>query len=243
MTATKQTRFSVGLKVVLALIVVIGLWAAFRYLDFSAKLKEALTWIDHLGWWGVAAFIFLYVAACLFLIPGSLLTLGAGFVYGVVKGAIIVSAASTLGATLAFLAGRTLARHWVTRQIEGRPFFRAMDEAMAREGWKIVLLTRLSPVFPFNLLNYTLGLTQIQVKSFILTSWIGMLPGTVMYVYLGSLAGSLASLGSEGRTRTTGEWILYGVGLVATVVVTVYVTRMARQALSQKIASPKERDE
>ncbi|HKZ47066.1 MAG TPA: TVP38/TMEM64 family protein, partial [Thermodesulfobacteriota bacterium] len=191
----------------------------------------------NLGWLGVGAYIFIYIAACVFLIPGSVLTLGAGVIFGVVKGSIIVSIASTLGATIAFLTGRYIARGWVVRQIEKRPFFRAIDEAISAEGWKIVLLTRLSPVFPFSLMNYALGLTLVKLKDYVLASWIGMLPGTVMYVYIGSLAGSLVSLGGSagGRQRSTGEWALYGIGLLATLIVTLYVTRIAKRALSQKI--------
>ena len=106
---------------------------------------------------------------------------------------------------------------------------------MGNEGWKIVGLTRLSPIFPFNLLNYAYGLTKVSLRDYFFASWIGMFPGTVMYVYIGSLAGSVATVGAEERVRTTGEWVLYGVGLVATVVVTIYVTRLARKALSRKI--------
>ena len=174
--------------------------------------------------------------ACLFL-PGSILTLGAGVVFGVVKGSIIVSFASTLGATVAFLVGRYLARGWISGKIEGNAKFKAIDDAIGREGWRIVALTRLSPIFPFNLLNYAFGVTRVPLVQYVLASWIGMMPGTIMYVYLGSLAGSLATLGgaSGGQARTPAQWALYAVGLLATVAVTVYVTRIARRALSQRI--------
>ncbi|HSW50743.1 MAG TPA: VTT domain-containing protein, partial [Bryobacteraceae bacterium] len=112
-----------------------------------------------------------------------------------------------------------------------------VDNAVAAEGWKIVGLTRLSPVFPFNLLNYAFGLTRVSLRDYVVASWIGMIPGTVMYVYLGSLAGSLAELGLKegGRARTQAEWALYAVGLVATVAVTVVITRIARRALNLRI--------
>ena len=177
----------------------------------------------------------LYILACLFFLPGSVLTLGAGAVWGVVGGVPVVSVASTLGATAAFLVGRYFARDSVARRIEGNERFRAIDEAVAREGWKIVGLTRLSPVFPFNLLNYAFGLTRVSLRDYFFASWIGMLPGTVMYVYLGSLAGSLAALGAGQSTRTPAQWALYGVGLAATVAVTVYVTRIARAALAKRV--------
>ena len=233
----KKSPLPTWLKALIVAVIIIGLFAAFRYSDLPSRLRDVLAWVENLGWLGVGAYILIYIAACVFLLPGSVLTLGAGVVFGVVKGSVIVSIASTLGATIAFLIGRYIARGWVVRQIEKRPFFRAIDEAISAEGWKIVLLTRLSPAFPFTLLNYALGLTRVKLKDYVLASWIGMLPGTVMYVYIGSLAGTLASIGGsvDGRQRSIGEWALYGIGLLATLIVTVYVTRIAKRALSQKI--------
>jgi uncharacterized membrane protein YdjX (TVP38/TMEM64 family) len=163
------------------------------------------------------------------------LTLGAGAVLGVGFGSVCVSISATLGATAAFLVGRYLARDAIARKIERNEKFAAIDRAVADEGWKIVFLTRLSPVFPFTLLNYAFGLTRVKLSHYVLASWLGMIPGTVMYVYLGSLV----NVGSGHRQRTTGEWVLYGVGLLATVIVTVFVTRVARRALAKKIGSNK----
>ena len=222
-------------KLVLWVVVVVALVALARHFNAQALLRQALDLIAGLGPWGSVMFVLLYIVATVFFLPGSVLTLGAGFVFGVIKGAILVSIAATLGATAAFLVGRYLARDWVAKKIEGNVRFKAIDEAVAREGWKIVGLTRLSPVFPFNLLNYAFGLTRVSLRDYFFASWIGMMPGTLMYVYLGSLAGDLASVGGRGHTRTTPEWTLYVVGLLATVAVTVYVTRLARQALQQRI--------
>jgi uncharacterized membrane protein YdjX (TVP38/TMEM64 family) len=198
-------------------------------------LSGALEWVGSLGAWGPLIFVSLYILACVLFLPGSVLTLGAGGLFGVIKGSIIVSISSTLGATCAFLVGRYLARDWVANKISANEKFKAIDDAVAREGWKIVGLTRLSPVFPFNLLNYAYGLTRVSLRDYFFASWIGMIPGTVMYVYIGSLAGEVAKLGTEGRTRTSAEWALYIVGLIATVVVTVFITRIAREALKKKV--------
>ena len=213
----------------------VALLAAFRFFHVQELLRRSLDWVAGLGPAGVIAFIAIYILACIFMLPGSVLTLGAGAVFGVVKGSVIVSVAATLGATAAFLVGRYLARDRVARRIEGNARFRAIDEAVGREGWKIVGLTRLSPVFPFNLLNYAYGITKVSLRDYFLATWIGMIPGGVMYVYLGSLAGSLATLVQQGTARTPAQWTLYGVGLVATVVVTVFVTRIARSALATKV--------
>jgi uncharacterized membrane protein YdjX (TVP38/TMEM64 family) len=212
---------------------VVLLFAAARYFHVQDLLKQALDWVAGLGPWGPAIFIAIYVVATVLLIPGSVLTLGAGAVFGLFRGTLIVSVASTLAATAAFLIGRYLARAAVARKIEGNEKFAAIDRAVASEGWKVVFLTRLSPVFPFTLLNYAFGLTQVKLGHYVLASWIGMLPGTVMYVYLGSLA----QAASGERARTPAEWVLYAVGLLATIGVTIFVTRIARKALSKKIAA------
>lgn len=223
-------------KLVIVAAVIVALVAGSRFLHIQELLSKALEWVSGLGMWGPVIFIVIYILACVLFIPGAILTLGAGVIFGVIKGSIIVSISATLGATAAFLVGRYLAREWVARKIEGNAKFKSIDEAVAREGWKIVGLTRLSPVFPFVLLNYSYGLTKVSLRDFFFASWVGMIPGTVMYVYIGSLAGDLAMLGAGGRAKTAGEWVLYGVGFVATVVVTVFVTRIAKAALGKKAA-------
>jgi uncharacterized membrane protein YdjX (TVP38/TMEM64 family) len=207
-----------------------------RSLDLQQRIQDLLAWIEGLGPAGMGVYALLYIVACVLFIPGSLLTLGAGAIYGVVAGSILVSVSSTLGATAAFLVGRYVARDWIARRIEGNARFTTIDDAVGREGWRIVGLTRLSPVFSFNLLNYAYGLTRVSLREYVLASWIGMMPGTVMYVYLGSLAGDLASIGTEtAEAPSSARWIINIVAFVATVLVTVYITRIARKALSEKI--------
>ena len=222
-------------KVILAAVMIVLLVVAAELFDLQQVLHDALTWISGLGVLGPILFAGLYILACVLSLPGFILTLGAGAVFGVITGFIAVSIGSTLGAACAFLIGRYLARDLVAARIAGNEKFKAVDEAVGREGWKIVLLTRLSPVFPFNLLNYAFGLTKVSLKHYFFATWLGMIPGTVMYVYIGSLAGDLASLGGAERARTTGEWVLYGIGLLATLIVTVFVTRLARKTLSARI--------
>jgi uncharacterized membrane protein YdjX (TVP38/TMEM64 family) len=212
---------------------VIGVLAAVRCFPIQDLLKRALDWVDTLGAWGPVIFGGIYIVSTVLLLPGSVLTLGAGAVFGLPKGMVIVSLASTSAATVAFLIGRHLARATVARKLEANAKFAALDQAVAAEGWKIVLLTRLSPVFPFTLLNYAFGLTQVRLSHYVVASWVGMLPGTVMYVYLSSLA----QVGASQRARTPGEWGLYGVGLLATAAVTLLVTRIARKALAGKLSA------
>ncbi|BAZ54021.1 hypothetical protein NIES4103_67050 [Nostoc sp. NIES-4103] len=201
----------------------------------QAILLNALQWIDSLGTVGAIAFIALYITATVAFLPGSILTLGAGFVFGVVWGSVYVFVGATLGATAAFLVGRYLARGWVAHKIIDNKNFAAIDRAVGREGLKIVLLTRLSPIFPFNLLNYAFGITGVSLKDYFIGS-VGMIPGTIMYVYLGSLASNLAMIGTEAQpTNPTVQWAIRILGFVATVGATIYVTRIARKALEDEV--------
>lgn len=198
-------------------------------------LQDALQWIQSLGTKGAIAFIIIYILATVAFFPGSILTLGAGVVFGVILGSVYVFIGATIGATIAFLVGRYFARGWVAQKIEGNNNFQAIDRAVAEEGLKIVFLTRLSPLFPFNLLNYAFGITGVSLKDYIIGS-LGMIPGTIMYVYIGSLAGNLALIGTEAQpTNHIIKWTLRIIGFIATLAVTLYVTKIAKHALEKDI--------
>ncbi|MEA2627051.1 MAG: hypothetical protein QOD06_3096 [Candidatus Binatota bacterium] len=227
--ARRRTKLALGAVAVVTVLVLA------RSLELEPFLRRALAWTESLGALAPAAFVLLYVVATVLFLPGSVLTLGAGALFGVLEGTILVSIAATAGATAAFLIGRHLARDRVARMIAGDRRFRAIDDAVARDGWKVVGLLRLSPIFPFNVLNYAFGLTRVRLRDYVVASWIGMLPGTILYVYLGSIAGDLARAGD--RARTPAEWTVYAVGLLATIAVTVFAARLARRALEEKIGS------
>jgi len=180
-----------------AIAVLAALLAALRFLPIEHWLLDFVAWVRDAGARGIAAFVIAYVVLGL-VIPGSVLTLGAGFAYGVVLGTAVVWVAANLTAVVAFILGRTLARDAIAARVGANPRFAAIDRAIGREGLKIVLLVRLSPIFPFTLLNYALGLTRVAVRDYVIGSLIGMLPGTLMYVYLGSLVTSLTEL-AAGR--------------------------------------------
>jgi uncharacterized membrane protein YdjX (TVP38/TMEM64 family) len=202
-------------------------------------LKAALTWVDSLGAIAPLAFIAIYNIATVLLIPGSVLTLGSGVLFGLGWGTVYVIIAATLGATMAFWIGRNFARGWVSRQLERYPKFEAIDRAVALQGFKIVALVRLSPLFPFNLLNYAFGITQVSLKDYVLGS-VGMIPGTILYVYLGSLLGNIAMIGAETSVSDPQtaqiQWITKIVGLAVTIAVTAYITHVAKKALDDTIA-------
>ncbi|MBM0743077.1 TVP38/TMEM64 family protein [Phormidium sp. CLA17] len=204
----------------------------------QTALQNSLVWVKDLGAIGVVAYILIYNLATVLFIPGSLLTLGGGAIYGVVWGSLYVFIAATLGATLAFLIGRYLAQAWVSKKIAGNTTFNAISAAVAKDGFKIVLLTRLSPIFPFTLLNYAFGVTKVSLKDYILGS-IGMLPGTILYVYLGSLAGNLTGIAAKqplSSEAQAAQWVIRIIGLVATIAVTFYLTRIAKKALAESVS-------
>ena len=205
-------------------------------------LAVVLQWTRDLGAVGAVVFGVAYALVTVLMMPGSILTMGAGLLFGVLWGTVTVSIASTTGAAMAFLVGRFVARDWVASKVSGRPKFQAIDRAVGRQGFKIVLLTRLSPIFPFNLLNYAYGLTGVKFWSYVLASWIGMLPGTLMYVYFGSLARNVAAV-ATGREKTTIDYVFYGIGLVVTVAVVVLVTRVAGNALKSELPEAAQRAE
>ncbi len=224
------------LRIGIATLLVTGIVAGLTLLPVKGYLAQFLEQIESVGPWGPVLLAGAYAVACVLFVPGSILTLGAGFLFGVVYGTIAVSVGSVLGATAAFLVGRTLLRGWIEGRIASYPRFQAIDRAVGEQGFKIVLLTRLSPIFPFNLLNYAFGLTNVRLWQYVLASWIGMLPGTVMYVYVGSALKSLADVAAGSSAGGTPQTVFFVVGLVMTIVATVVITRVAKRALNEAVA-------
>lgn len=205
----------------------------------AAYIPRFAEWVASLGVWGPVVFILGYAVATVAFVPGLLLTLAAGVIFGLVKGTVYTLIGATIGASGSFLIARYVARRSIEKKIAGNAKFAAIDQAVGREGFKIVALLRLSPVFPFNLLNYGLGLTKVPFLQY-LAACAAMLPGTILYVYYGTALGSLAALASGTTAQKKGPefWIFLGIGLLATLVVTTFVTRLAGKALRQQIATP-----
>jgi uncharacterized membrane protein YdjX (TVP38/TMEM64 family) len=212
---------------------IILLFWGFQTLPIEKSLTSLNDFVGSLGLLGLVLFIGIYALATVLLLPGSILTLGAGFTFGLGWGFLAVSLGSTLGAGLAFLLGRSVARQRVEAFTRERPHFQKLDRAIGREGARLIFLLRLSPVVPFNLSNYFYGLTAIRFGPYLLASWLGMMPGTLLYVYLGTLGrvGAEAAAGA-GEGRSFLEWALLIAGLGATLAVTLWVTRLARRALT-----------
>jgi uncharacterized membrane protein YdjX (TVP38/TMEM64 family) len=217
-------RLALG-GVLLALLLLLGRGAGARFEVFSR-------WVEGLGFAGPVVFAAGYALAVVAFAPASVLTVAAGALFGIAKGTFTVFAAATLGSCLAFLVSRHLARGLVEQKVLGNPKFAAIDRAVGQEGLKIVFLLRLSPVIPFNLLNYALGLTRVRFADYALASF-GMLPGTLLYVYSGKLLGDVAAAaaGAGAAPAGAGRIALLGLGLVATLAAVLVAVRAARRAL------------
>jgi uncharacterized membrane protein YdjX (TVP38/TMEM64 family) len=219
--------------------------------EAAALIPRFALWVESLGTLGIAVFVIGYIIAAIALVPGSLLTLAGGAIFGLGRGVAIVFVAATLGAAAAFLVSRYAARGVIERRLAVRSaaaapgaamprsslnaMLGAIDAATARHGLLVVLLLRLSPLIPFNVLNYALGLTRVRFAHFVIAS-IGMLPATFLYVYYGRVAGDIAAVAAGmAQPRGTGYWLLLGLGLLATFAVTALLARVAQRALQERL--------
>jgi uncharacterized membrane protein YdjX (TVP38/TMEM64 family) len=218
----------------IALLLVTGI--GFLFLPIRQWFLLLQGHIEALGPIGPIVVVVAYVALTVLLIPGSALTLGASTIFGLWKGLAIVLIGANLGALCSFLLARTTMRARVARWAESNPKFAALDHAIGQNGFKMVCLSRLSPVFPFTLLNYLLGLTKVRTPAYVLANLFGMLPGTFLYVYLGATAGD-ALTDNTANSATWWQQDFKVIGLLATVAIIVIVTRIARKALVQAEAA------
>ena len=224
-TRTSRPLVVAGVALVLALVLFLG------GRELAALIPRFARYVESLGGAGMLLFVLGYAVATILFVPGSLLTLAAGAVFGLVKGTALVFIGATIGETAAFLISRHFAREHVERRVAGDARFAQIDRAIGQQGRRIVLLLRLSPVFPFNLLNYALGLTRVSLRDYVIAS-IGILPGTMLYVYAGKVVGDIASVASGVSVpRGAAYYSVLGLGLIATAAVTVMIGRIARDAL------------
>jgi uncharacterized membrane protein YdjX (TVP38/TMEM64 family) len=213
---------------------VVALILAYTLLPLDVWMKAVALELRELGWLGVPVYALSFVLWCLFGLPAALFSIGAGVTWGVLWGTLIAVPAATLTATTAFLVGRYLFRGKFRDWLMHRPRLTAIDRAITNRGPILVLLLRFSPVFPFPILNYVLGLTHIPTSGFFLATLIGMVPITFMWTYVGSVGAELAGLDGEVPGEVGTAKIVLGVfGVVVTAFVTLWVGRAARAALRE----------
>lgn len=225
-SSTQQSSGRAWVRPVILLAVLVGLVGLAKAFGLGNRLGEVRGWMESLGAWGPVVFVFLYAVATMAALPGSALTIAAGALFGSVVGVIVVSAGSTLGASLAFLVSRYFARDAMSRWLSSKERFRKLDEMTGRHGAIMVAITRLVPIFPFSLLNYGFGLTRVSFWTYVFWSWLCMLPGTVLYV-----------VGADAFTKglQQGEipWPLLGTVVVAGIILALLVRR-ARRVLNER---------
>ena len=225
------------LRIALATGLIAAILASLTVLPLSQSFKWSLEWIQGGGVWGAVCLVLLYVLACLLLLPGSALTLAAGFLFGMAWGAVTASLGATLGAIAAFVAGRFFFRGYVESRLFDHPRFLAIDRAIDGQGFTIVLLTRLCSLFPYSLMSYLFGLTKVPLGRYVLATWLGKLPGILLFSYLGSTAKSLADLAAGRVEGGIEEKIFMGVGVAAMIAVAVLIAQVARKALHDTLDS------
>jgi uncharacterized membrane protein YdjX (TVP38/TMEM64 family) len=235
----KQSTSKNAICRLIALIAIpIALFLVMKFLPVQEWLRSFNSWVVQMGVAGIFVFIIVYAVATLLLAPGSVLTIGAGFVFGLWKGFLAVSVGATLGASLGFLIARFIARDKVEAIARQNAKFRRIDSAIGKQGAKLIFLLRLSPVIPFNLSNYFYGLTGVKFWAYVFASWIGMIPGTFLYVYIGTAGKGAVMVGRDEAIQYGWQyWILLSVGLAATIVVTIWITKIARDALQKSEAA------
>lgn len=201
--------------------------------QLGGYIPQLAGWVENQGALGPLIFIAAYVVGVVAFLPGALLTLTGGALFDLAQGTVYVFIAAVIGSSLAFLAARYIARGMIEERLRDHPRFAALDSAVGEQGLKIVFLLRLSPAFPFNFMNYALGVTRVSFRDYLIAS-LGMLPGTLLYVYYGKVAGHAAALAAGAAVdKDSAYYVVLALGLVATIAVTAIVTRLARKALAE----------
>ncbi|MGA2795938.1 MAG: TVP38/TMEM64 family protein [Thermoguttaceae bacterium] len=235
-------KLAVAFRIGFAALLLAAIVATLFFLPVQRDIEWVLEWIRALGPWGLVLFVAFYVIVCLLFLPGSALTLAGGFMFGTAKGIAAASLGATLGAAAAFLISRAIGRQWLERRLMTHPRFFAVDRAIGREGFKIVLLTRLCSLFPYDLMSYVFGLTKVSLHRYVVATWLGRLPEIVVWAYLGSNAKNLSDLVAGKIDAGIGKQILLCLGLASMLAVAVILAEIARRALHEAVNAPHEKE-
>jgi len=218
------------------------LLAVMLYFDTDKQVLQLLQWLDTRGLSALLWFVLIMAVVVVLLVPGVLFTTGAGFVFGVLQGTAVVILGTTLGAALAFLIARYFFGARTRRFILSNRWLNVINRGLSSHGFRVVLLTRLVPFFPGKLSNYIFGISQVSLRDFVCASFLGFIPFSLHNVYLGSIAADIATLGSRNTERTPLEWGLYGAGFVVSIIVVLYLNRVASRLLAEDLSSEKKSD-
>ncbi|KAM7462637.1 hypothetical protein LguiA_030758 [Lonicera macranthoides] len=231
------------LKISLFLLLIAAITTACFTLPVEKILKNFLLWVDQdLGPWGPVVLAFAYIPLTVLAVPASVLTLGGGYLFGLPVGFLADSIGATIGATAAFVLGRTIGRSFVISKLNDYPKFQAVALAIERSGFKIVLLLRLVPLLPFNMLNYLLSVTPVPIWEYMLASWLGMMPITLALVYVGTTLKDLSDVTHGWGELSKTRWAFIILGLVVSVALMICVTKVAKSALESALVENEEVD-
>lgn len=232
-----------ALRITLLILLVAAVVTACFTLPVEKILKDFLIWVDQdLGPWGPLVLAVAYIPLTILAVPASVLTLGGGYLFGLPVGFIADSIGATIGAGAAFLLGRTIGKPFVISKLKDYPQFRSVALAIRRSGFKIVLLLRLVPLLPFNMLNYLLSVTPVPLLEYMLASWIGMMPITLALVYVGTTLKDLSDVTHGWNEFSKTRWAFLIFGLVVSVILMVCVTKVAKAALDKALAENEDID-
>ncbi|KAJ8493835.1 hypothetical protein OPV22_015556 [Ensete ventricosum] len=216
---------------------------AFVTFPVEKILKDFLLWVkQNLGPWGPLVLAVAYIPLTVLAVPASVLTLGGGYLFGLPIGFVADSIGATIGATAAFLLGRTIGRPYVISKLKDYPKFQAVAIAIQRSGFKIVFLLRLVPLLPFNMLNYLLSVTPVGIGEYMIASWLGMMPITFALVYVGTTLKDLSDVTHGWSEVSTTRWVLIISGFAVSAMLMVCVTRVAKASLDKALAENTEVD-
>ncbi|XP_031263760.1 uncharacterized protein LOC116121993 [Pistacia vera] len=242
MAVISCTWWRSAFRIALLLLLLAAICIACVSLPIEKILKEFLLWIKQdLGPWGPVVMTAAYIPLAIFAIPASILTLGGGYLYGLPIGFIIDSVGGTVGATAAFLIGRTFGRSYVISKLKNYPKFQAVTMAIQNSGFKIVFLLRLVPLLPFTILNYLLSVTPVHIGKYMLASWLGMMPSTSALVYVGTTLKDLSDVTHGWNEISTTRWVLMALGLMISVILIVYITKVAKASLDKALVANSEK--
>jgi uncharacterized membrane protein YdjX (TVP38/TMEM64 family) len=235
-------KWSVILRSILAVVVLAAIIASLAFLPAQQYLNSFTEWIHGLGFWGVCIFVVVYMLVCLVLLPGSVLSVVGGFLFGLLGGIVMASLGATLGATAAFIIARVIVRDWIEHRLASHPKFCAVDRAVATQGFKIVLLVRLCSLLPYDLSSYLFGFTKISMGRYVLATWLGRLPEVFIWTYVGTTAKSLSDVASGTIELGVGRQVFLGVGVFTMMIVTLVLANVARKALRETITDSSSKD-
>ncbi|KAJ0742107.1 putative SNARE associated golgi family protein [Helianthus annuus] len=224
-------------RISLLVLLIAAIAVACFTLPVEKTLKDFLLWVENdLGPWGPLALAVAYIPLTILAVPASVLTLGGGYLFGLPMGFLADSIGAVIGATAAFLLGKTIGRSYVISKLGDYPQFRAVAIAIQKSGFKIVLLLRLVPLLPFNMLNYLLSVTPISIWEYVMASWLGMMPITFALVYVGTTLKDLADVTHGWSQFSKTRWALVILSFVVSVILMVVVTKVAKSALEKALA-------